>query len=159
MRTFTKNSCVPSGNDYVTFNLIAHPLQSIPGGGGAFVYYDNLVDCQISKHVNLARAETVLTLPNNVCTYGGFIGFARIISCDDSISTQVFSARWHRFLVNPFLPFMPNPVPIWIQFHIRQYVFQTAELLRVIICSRSLESSLLSVSCLFNTTGKVTKIL
>jgi hypothetical protein len=82
MHTFTKNACVPSGDAYVTFNLIAHPLKAIPGGGGAFVYYDNLVDCQISKHVNLARAETVITLPNNVCTYGGFNGYTRITSCN-----------------------------------------------------------------------------
>jgi hypothetical protein len=79
---FPKNTCTSIGFfGFITFNLIAHPLKSIPGGGAAVVLYDNEVDCQISKHTNLARAQMVLTWPMGVCSVGSFEPL-KIVSCD-----------------------------------------------------------------------------
>jgi hypothetical protein len=77
---FEKNVCTPVGSDYVTFNLIAHPLKSVPGGGDAFVFYDNDYDCQISTHVNLGRAQLMYTFLIDVCTVG-FYGNMKATSC------------------------------------------------------------------------------
>jgi hypothetical protein len=47
VQVFQKNVCAVSdvGLGYMTFNLIGNPKKSIPGGGGAFVFYDNKFDC------------------------------------------------------------------------------------------------------------------
>jgi hypothetical protein len=90
MQTFPKNTCVPYGGAYVTFNLIAHPLKSIPGGGGAFVFYRNQDDCHISKHTNLGRAVTMITVPNGVCSTGHLgpvLGPLKTVSCDSTALT------------------------------------------------------------------------
>jgi hypothetical protein len=84
--SYPKNECIRYGGSYLTFNLIAQPLKSIPGGGAAFVYYDNLDDCRISKHTNLGRAETVLTIPRSACSTGAF-GPVNVVSCDSSAMT------------------------------------------------------------------------
>jgi hypothetical protein len=86
---FPKNTCVLFNRAYVTFNLIAQPLKSMPGGGAAFVFYDNQDDCQISKHTNLGRAETVLTIPMGICSTGAF-GPVTIVSCDSTALTYQF---------------------------------------------------------------------
>jgi hypothetical protein len=83
VQTFEKNVCQESalGIGFVKFNLIGHPKKSIPGGGGAWVFYDNDDDCEISKHTNLARAQMMITWPIGGCT-DGFFSFVKPISCD-----------------------------------------------------------------------------
>jgi hypothetical protein len=85
-QSFPKNICVPYYSGSMTFNLIAHPLKAIPGGAAAFVYYDNLEDCLISKHTNLGRAGTVATIPTSGCSTGQ-LGPVNIVSCDSSAVT------------------------------------------------------------------------
>jgi hypothetical protein len=67
IRDFKKNSCIEFQGAYITVNMIDQPHQSVPGGGTAFVFYDNVTDCAISKHTNLASATAVFTLPTGVC--------------------------------------------------------------------------------------------
>jgi hypothetical protein len=81
VEAFTKNSCKQGDGVYVKFNLIAHPLKSIEGGGQALVFYDNYYDCHISDHTNLARANMVLSWPNGVCATG-LLGTIKAVSCD-----------------------------------------------------------------------------
>jgi hypothetical protein len=85
VQTFEKNVCQESaeGIGFVKFNLIGHPKKSIPGGGGAWVYYDNDADCEISKHTNLARAQMMITWPFGGCIDGPFF-LVKPISCDAS---------------------------------------------------------------------------
>jgi hypothetical protein len=81
MKIYEKNVCTPLDGAYVKFNLIGHPQKSIPGGGGAVVFYENENDCQISKHTNLARANMMITWSFDVCS-SGFLGYVKAMSCD-----------------------------------------------------------------------------
>jgi hypothetical protein len=81
LEAFTKNLCTPAGGSYIKFNLIAHPLKSIPGGGQALVFYDNYYDCHISDHTNLARANMVISWQNGVCATS-LLGTVKAVSCD-----------------------------------------------------------------------------
>jgi hypothetical protein len=78
---YEKNACTLDGSLYVTLNIIAHPLKSIPSGGGAF--YENHSDCQISKHTNLARAVLMLTWQLGTCQEG-FADYVIPTSCDST---------------------------------------------------------------------------
>jgi hypothetical protein len=81
VKIYEKNACTPVDFTYVKFNLIAHPLKSIPGGGGAMVVYENSFDCHISTHTNLARAVMMITWPFGTCSLG-YSGYVKAISCD-----------------------------------------------------------------------------
>jgi hypothetical protein len=83
-QNYPKNTCIITNDGPVTFNLIAHPLKSIPGGGEALVFYDNYNDCQISKHTNLARANMVATWRTDDCTAAIFGFYVKSVSCDSS---------------------------------------------------------------------------
>jgi hypothetical protein len=80
---FEKNACTLDDGLYVTLNIIAHPLKSIPSGGGAFVYYENHYDCQISKHTNLARAVLMLTWQLGNCG-DALVDYVKPIACDST---------------------------------------------------------------------------
>jgi hypothetical protein len=79
--SYPKNVCTGEGGVYTTFDIIAHPLKSIPGGGASFVFYDSEDDCLISKNTNLARAQLVWTWPMDVCSIG-FFDYQKTVSCD-----------------------------------------------------------------------------
>jgi hypothetical protein len=82
--SFPKNVCIDGGDGISTsFDIIAHPLKSIPAGGAAFVFYDSQNDCDISKHTNLARAHVMWTWPMGVCQ-NGFLGYQKVVSCDST---------------------------------------------------------------------------
>jgi hypothetical protein len=80
--TFEKFTCYASPvGGYATFNVRGNPKKSIPGGGGAFVFYDNHYDCHISKHTNLGRSQMVITWPFDKCSTG-FEQHVKDDSCD-----------------------------------------------------------------------------
>jgi hypothetical protein len=109
---FPKNQCYPGPNgQYVKFNLIAHPLKTISGGGGAFVFYDNYYDCHISKHTNLARAQMMITSQLGVCTSGDVpVGSATVVSCDsDSLNYIPYSDQICTSPVSPLLEIPTDP--------------------------------------------------
>jgi hypothetical protein len=83
---YSKKTCTDFGNgDYIKFDIIAHPLRSVEGGGGALVFYDDQYDCQVSKHTNLARAQVMITFPTDVCAASSaqqYFTPTKAISCD-----------------------------------------------------------------------------
>jgi hypothetical protein len=83
-QTYLKNTCAFVDGSYVIFNLIGRPRKSIPSGGGAFVFYDNDIDCYISKHSNLALAQMMITWPFDTCTtgFGDYNDYVKAVSCD-----------------------------------------------------------------------------
>jgi hypothetical protein len=85
-QNYPKNVCILTTQGYATINLIAQPLRAFPGGGEAFVFYENYNDCHISKHTNLARANLVVTWPMGVCTTT-VLGTSKAISCDSTSMT------------------------------------------------------------------------
>jgi hypothetical protein len=90
-QTYLKNTCTFVDGSYVIFNLIGRPRKFIPGGGGAFVFYDNDIDCYISKHSNLALAQMMITWPFDMCTTG-FGDYVKAVSCDsDSFHYMTYS--------------------------------------------------------------------
>jgi hypothetical protein len=84
MKIYEKNACMYVDGAYVKFNLIGHPVKSIPGGGGAMVVYENFVDCHISTHTNLARAVMMITWPFGPCS-SGYFNYVRAVSCDANL--------------------------------------------------------------------------
>jgi hypothetical protein len=79
---FEKFTCYQSPvGGYTMFNVRGNPKKSIPGGGGAFVFYDNYYDCHISKHTNLGRSQMVITWPFDECATG-FEQHVKADSCD-----------------------------------------------------------------------------
>jgi hypothetical protein len=89
IRDFKKNTCTEFEGAYITVNMIGQPHKRIPGGGTAFVFYDNVTDCAISKHTNLARATAVFTLPTGVCN-NGFLGLdvrAEVCTAEEVVFT------------------------------------------------------------------------
>jgi hypothetical protein len=75
IQDFKKNTCTEFEGAYITVNMIGQPHKEIVGGGNAFVFYDNVTDCAISKHTNLARATAMFTLPAETCN-SVFLGFS-----------------------------------------------------------------------------------
>jgi hypothetical protein len=91
IQDFKKNTCTEFNGDYITVNMIGQPHKEIVGGGNAFVFYDNVTDCAISKHTNLARASTVFTLPADVCN-SVFLGFS--VKAEACTAEEVAFSLW-----------------------------------------------------------------
>jgi hypothetical protein len=91
IREFKKNTCTEFQGAYVTVNMIGQPHKEIVGGGNAFVFYDNVTDCAISKHTNLARATAMFTLPTDVCN-SAFLGLE--VKADGCTTDDVGFSLW-----------------------------------------------------------------
>jgi hypothetical protein len=83
VRDFKKNTCMAFNGAYITVDMMVLPDKIIPGrGGGAFIFYDSVSDCTISKQRgDLERATTMLSLPPRTCN--GFLGLdLKVEVCD-----------------------------------------------------------------------------